>query len=250
MISSSLNIYQRRNAAKKIVYEHEFSKVKGEGLKYRYLPVEQVKPVVEDAWNEVGIIADIAATEISDVRDPWEKVSQYDGSVSLWFHIRMDLSIALVNVDDPADRVQMTFIGEAKDNSDKVISKAYTAALKNFFKVEFNIAEGPKDDPDATQSDDQLEREAAKSRAEKAKDDPFFSKAAPKDLVKPEVSKETRRQIDELCAMMLDASISDKVNEAIEQAISAAGVSYMKDLSPEVIAKIHSASKALKEVPQ
>ena len=38
-----LNIYQRRNLAKRIVREASFSKVKGEGLKYSYLPVDQIR---------------------------------------------------------------------------------------------------------------------------------------------------------------------------------------------------------------
>lgn len=245
-MTSDLNIYQRRNAAKKLVYEHEFSKVKTEGLKYKYLPVEQVKPVVEDAWNQAGIVVDIVSTEVEDVREPWEKTSQYDGSTSTWFHMRMTLTFALVNVDCPTDRVEVTVFGEAKDNSDKNLRKLYTAALKNFYMIEFNIAEGPKDDSDATQSDDQLEQETSK-RQDKAKDDPFFGKPkkspAPKD---PEHAK----LVNELCSMMMNSEVSAGVSLAIDEAMHAAGIDRLDKLPTEVLAKIRDNALALKEVPQ
>lgn len=199
--AQGLNIYQRRNLAKRTVYGVTFTKVKGQGLKYAYLPIDQVKPVVEKAWNDAGIVVDEVETVITDIREPWDQVSQF-GDKSRWYHKQMELTIAMVNMDNPADRVTMTFIGEAKDNSDKVSSKAYTAAIKNFYKLEYNVSDSPKDDADALQTDQAIEESnmteaelnaaKAKQRAEimaQAQADPFYGngKKAVKEAIGPDV---------------------------------------------------------------
>lgn len=170
-VFTPLNIYQRRLLAKRSVKAKTFAKMKGEGLKYAYISIEQMKPAVEEAWTEAGIVCDIVDTEVEDVRPPWDKQSQY-GDTSRWAHQIMALTLELVNVDEPSDRVRFTVYGEAKDNSDKMWNKLYTSALKNFYKVEYNIAESPKDDTDANQ-------EAPPVRRRAPANDPFFSKAAP-----------------------------------------------------------------------
>ena len=211
-----LNIYQRRNMAKKAVYEHEFSKTDGAGLKYKYLPVEKVKPVVEKAWNDAGIVMDLVETEFREMRPNWEQRSEY--GTSRWFHIEARLRIALVNIDDPSDRVGFEIYGEGKDNSDKAESKAYTAAIKNFYKLEFNIAEGPKDDADALQTDQAIEEsnmspkdlEAAKAaKLEQAKADPFFGKESTEQRQAEAVGK----------ALGADAEFLD--GEAISEVVKA-----------------------------
>ena len=212
--TTPLNIYQRRNKAKRAVYEHEFSKTASQGLKYKYIPVDQVKPIVEKAWNDNGIVMDVVETEFSQMRPDWEQRSEY--GPSHWFHVELRLKVALVNIDDPEDRVEIEVHGEGKDNSDKAESKAYTAAIKNFFKLEFNIADGPKDDPDAVQSDEEIEaanrNDEANRRAklealrEQAKDDRFLGSH----------SKETEAVID---AMGADAAFTDA--QALAEAVKA-----------------------------
>ena len=182
---TSKNLYQRRNDAKKKVFEHEFSKVKTGELKYAYLPIEQIKPIVEDAYNAAGIVMDIISLDLTEVMPPDIRTSTgYDGnpSKSTWLHMRGTLTIKLVNMDEPSDCVTVEVIGEAKDNSDKVTSKVYTSAIKNFYKAEFNISEGPKDDTDATQSDADLEKQSKATpkknetkRFTTPSADPFFS---------------------------------------------------------------------------
>lgn len=208
-----LNIYQRRNAAKRAVYEHEFSKTESQGLRYKYISIDQVKPVVEKAWNESGIVMDIIDTEFSKMRDDWEQRSEY--GPSHWFHVELRLKVALVNMDDPGDRVEIEVYGEGKDNSDKAESKAYTAAIKNLYKLEFNIAEGPKDDPDSLQSDEEIEasnrseetrRAKLEALREQAKDDPFLGSH----------SRETEAAID---AMGADAAFTDA--QALAEAVKA-----------------------------
>ena len=189
MTTVTKNLYQRRNEAKKEVYEHEFSKVRTEGLRYAYMPVESIKPIIEKAYNNTGIVMDIGSLVYDDVLPPWEKTSQY-GETSTWHFVRGSLTITLVNMDDPSDKATFTVVGEAKDNSDKVINKVYTAAYKNFLKLEFNVSEGPKDDTDAIQTEADLEKSekpkaeadpekkkprAASTMAKKVQtDDPFF----------------------------------------------------------------------------
>lgn len=218
-----LNIYQRRNMAKRIVREASFSKVKGEGLKYLYLPIEQIKPVVESAWNEAGIVMDILFEDVTDVREPTEKVSQYTGEKSIWYHKRMELGIALVNIDNPEDRYTCVITGEAKDNSDKTWNKLYTAALKNLYKIEYNIAER-KDDTDELQDEAMIEQANAgkgawRKQAQSA--DPFFSKAVPKAEPKPEpVKTETSVEVPEGAMTAADAVTLDRPIEQIRQSLA------------------------------
>lgn len=220
-----LNIYQRRNMAKKIVREASFSKVKGEGLKYTYLPVDQIKPVVESAWNDAGIVMDVLFEDVTDVREPIEKVSQYSGDKSVWYHKRMELGIALVNIDNPEDRYTCVITGEAKDNSDKTWNKLYTAALKNFYKIEYNIAER-KDDTDELQDEAAIEQANAKGgwrkqvqQAQSA--DPFFSKPAKAEPAKAEpVKVETPTEVPEGSITAADAVTLDRPIEQIRQSLA------------------------------
>ena len=214
----ALNIYQRRSMAKRIVREASFSKVKGEGLKYSYLPVDQIKPVVESAWNDAGIVMDVLFEDVTDVREPTEKVSQYSGDKSVWYHKRMELGIALVNIDNPEDRYTCVITGEAKDNSDKTWNKLYTAALKNFYKIEYNIAER-KDDTDELQDETMIEQANAGKgawRKQPQSADPFFSKPVPK----PEpVKVETPVEVPEGAITAADAVTMDRPIEQIRQSL-------------------------------
>ena len=213
-----LNIYQRRNLAKKIVREASFSKVKGEGIKYKYLPVDQIKPVVESAWNESGIVMDILFEDVIDVREPTEKVSQYTGEKSIWYHRRMELGIALVNIDNPTDRYQCVITGEAKSNSDKTWGMLYTAALKNFYKIEYNIAER-KDDDDAHQEEVMIEQVSDKGawRKQPPSDDRFFSKATP--MAEP-AKTETPVEVPKGAMTAADAVTLDRPIEQIRQSLA------------------------------
>lgn len=224
-----LNIYQRRNLAKRIVREASFSKVKGEGLKYSYLPVDQIKPVVESAWNDAGIVMDVLFEDVTDVREPTEKVSQYSGDKSVWYHKRMELGIALVNVDDPEDRYTCVITGEAKDNSDKTWNKLYTAALKNFYKIEYNIAER-KDDTDELQDEAMIEQANAKGgwRKQAQSADPFFGKPVKVESAKAEpVKVETPTEVPEGAITAADAVTLDRPIEQIRQSLGM----MMADLS-------------------
>lgn len=161
MAEKQLNVYQRISLAKQLVAKSTFTKDKSEGLKYPYLPIEQIKPVVEDAMNEAGLILDFGPLDTYNIREPYEKVSPYNGEKTMWYHLGGTQDFAWVNIDDPSDKLMQTFSGEAKDNSDKCVSKLYTAILKNFYKQFFNISTDRKDDPDNTE-DEKKEEDAYK----------------------------------------------------------------------------------------
>lgn len=173
----ALNVYQRLNLAKKLAAEAQLTKVKGEGLKFAYLPVDQMKPIVEEAMNAAGIVLMRSAMDYEDAREPWEVRNDY-GATTRWYHLRGHRAFWWVNVDNPEDTTEpVTYDGEAKDNSDKTLNKLSTAILKAFYKEEFNFSESPRDDTDNTEDEVKAERAQARAKAP-AKPDPFFNKPA------------------------------------------------------------------------
>ena len=180
MATSEMNLYQRRIQAKQEVYKHEFEKISGKGLVYKYIPIETIKPIVEKAWNEAGIIINLKGMIYDHVIPPTEKKTiNPDGSTSTatWTHMAGVITFEMVNADNPADKVEIVAVGEAKDNSDKVINKIYTSAIKNLYKTEFNITEGAKDDTDAIQTDDMLESKSTKKQGSIKPDFPPATKS-------------------------------------------------------------------------
>jgi len=147
----------------------DFKKVKGDGLKFSYLPIEQAKPLIEQVTSkhEITIIpVRYENLEGEPYTYRYEKKSKYDGSVTEWTFQTADVTFEFIG---PEDSIEMTIRAEAQDNSDKCISKLYTMAYKNMVKIVFGFAESPKDDPDATQ-----EEIPAKARRT-ASNDPFFN---------------------------------------------------------------------------
>ena len=60
---------------------------------------------------------------------------------------QLDMNFTLVNVDNPADRLEFSWSSEGADNGDKAINKAETAGQKYWLLKLLMISE--KDDPDA-----------------------------------------------------------------------------------------------------
>jgi hypothetical protein len=239
------NLCQRRIDAKKEVFKHEFSKVKTPGLQYAYMPIEKIKPIVEEAYNNAGIVIDIIGLETENVLEPEKRTTKNsygEESTSTWFFVRGVLDLRLVNIDDPADTYELSVIGEAKDNSDKVINKVYTAALKNFYKIEFNISEGPKDDTDAIQTDADLEKAARQTQqpkvAQKAPVTAQKAKEPPKDEL-TEISDTT------LNNGLLKASKDPMFSAMFKDALELAGVTSVlrldRDMKIALMRKIEEA---------
>lgn len=162
----------------------DFHKVKGEGLKFAYLPIEQAKPLIEQVTSENGITIIPTAYRVIEGENytyTYDKKSKYDGAVTKWTFQTADVDFLIMG---PEDSIEMTIRAEAQDNSDKLVSKVYTMAYKNMVKIVFGFAESPKDDPDATQ-----EEIPKMTRAEKAAQaDSFFGKKETTDTSATEAS--------------------------------------------------------------
>ena len=229
------NVWQRLADCKRIVAEATFTKVKGEGLKFAYLPIDQVKPIVEDAMVRAGLVLIRGEIEAENMREPWTQASPYGPGSSTWFHIRGRRSFTWVNIDNPADRTDpQVYESEAKDNSDKTMSKLNTAILKAFYKDEFNISDSPKDDIDNTEDELKAEREAQRRAAEaKAARDPFFTKgtkqAKPAEEIpapNPEpTATTTDRPRETMVATIVKASADMLLRPIVKKAIQDADAS-------------------------
>lgn len=236
------NLHQRLVEAKRIVGETKLKKVdpkKGGGLQYGYLPVSRMKPVVADAEVQAGITRTYGKVRIDDVRDPWEVPSNYGGGSTTWHHKMMSLEIILTNADNPDDQITQTFVGEAKDNSDKVINKLYTSALKNYFKQIYDIAESEEDDTDS-QQEPQVKVQPS--------NDSFFSKRAPKPSAapdpktdvptkqveepKPEVKSDYMTHTDAV-AILYKAEMNPIYKPGLKSHLSKCGADSIDDLSKE-----------------
>ena len=215
--ASTRNVYQRLADCKRIVAEAAFKKVKGEGLKFAYLPIDQIKPIVEDAMIKAGLVLLRGEIEAEPMREPWTSASQYGPGSSTWFHMRGRRTFTWVNIDDPTDRTDpQVYESEAKDNSDKTFSKLNTAILKAFYKDEFNISDSPKDDIDNTEDELRAEREAQRrAQEQKAARDPFFGDNTKKPAPKTEASTDRPREVmvDTICKMNNTAAMRPIVKE-------------------------------------
>lgn len=229
MATTSKNVYQRLADCKRIVAETAFKKVKGEGLKFAYLPIDQIKPIVEEAMNKAGLVLIRGEIEAENMREPWTQASPYGPGSSTWFHIRGRRSFTWVNIDDPADRTEpQVYESEAKDNSDKTFSKLNTAILKAFYKDEFNISDSPKDDTDNTEDEVRAEREAQKKAAEaKAARDPFFGGAKKETPApKPEPTEATAdRPRETMVETIVKASKDIMLRPIVKKAVQDADAS-------------------------
>ena len=227
--SKPRNVYQRLLDCKRIVAEATFKKVKGEGLKYAYLPIDQMKPIVEDAMVRAGLVLIRGEIEAENMREPWTQASPYGPGSSTWFHIRGRRSFTWVNIDDPSDRTEpQVYESEAKDNSDKTFSKLNTAILKAFYKDEFNISDSPKDDIDNTEDELKAEKEAQRKASEaKAAKDPFFG-GAKKEVPapKPEPTETTAdRPRETMVQTIIKASKDIVLRPIVKKAVQDADAS-------------------------
>lgn len=75
------------------------------------------------------------------------------------FHYVLDMLFEVINTDNPEDRFQVKWLGEATDYGDKGINKAITSAVKYFIMRLYNISEkGEGDDEFANEADENSPR--------------------------------------------------------------------------------------------
>lgn len=151
----SENVYTRLAKARaEFQKKADFSKVKTDGLKYAYLPIEQAKPLIEEVTAEQGITIlpyDLHIIEGVERTYHYNKESPYDKKITKWSFITAKIDFIIAGPE--LDTIEMSITAEAQDNSDKCISKLYTAGYKNLVKIVFGFAENAKDDADASQEE-------------------------------------------------------------------------------------------------
>lgn len=109
------------------------------GIKYAYRGVDQVAAELQPllAKHGVAIVPRVASHEVTDIEvggKPWT-------SHTVLVHW------SIYGPGGLDDKVEATTIGEGRDNSDKGVNKATTAAYKNLLLRMFSIGD-PAEDPD------------------------------------------------------------------------------------------------------
>ena len=97
-----LNVYQRVSIAKRIVARYTFSKVKGQELKFPYLPIDQVKPGVQasqiakdfykyfcdNGYKDNFVYGPLHGTGMIEVEAPWcETSSEYELKPNMLYQV-------------------------------------------------------------------------------------------------------------------------------------------------------------------
>lgn len=154
----------------------DFKKVKTEGLKFAYLPVEAAKPLIEECTARNGVtILPMDMEIIPEMTSRTDRDNGY-GKITSWLYITARVTFRIAC---PEDSIEMQIFAEAQDNSDKCINKVYTMAYKNLIKIVFGFSESGKDDSkfdDARQQDNDFNQGEVKKvpAAKTGKVDRFF----------------------------------------------------------------------------
>jgi hypothetical protein len=172
--------YTSHNLHQKIVdvmgmvkYLEYDGKVQFSGTNYRYLSETKITTMVRDAMKKVGLT-------LVPVRSESAQFS-IDGRAITG----VTMTYRLTNSDNPEEYIDVQMSGFGRDNMDKGILKAQTAAFKYAQRQAFMIPTG--DDPDDISSDE-LEHKA-KVADDKKTTEPEPKKEAPKPSPKPTENK-------------------------------------------------------------
>lgn len=177
-MTDELGLFDRLAAARADFQKaSNFKKVKAEGLRFAYLPVEAAKPVIEEATAAHGITILPMDMEIIDNMT-------HPRTDRGWLYITARVTFRIAC---PGDYLDMTIYAEAQDNSDKCINKVYTMAYKNLIKIVFGFSESAKDDSkfdDPRQQDNDFNQGIVETKRVPPKDtgkvDRFFDIQHPK----------------------------------------------------------------------
>lgn len=102
----------------------------------------------------VAIIPSVTSYERDDVKS---------ARGATGYHYTLQMSFTVINADDPADKLEATWMGESTDWGDKGINKAETSGTKYFYMRLFNISEKGDTDNEA----DKTSGSAAESKPAK-----------------------------------------------------------------------------------
>lgn len=225
------SIYERLAKARAEFQEvGNFSKVKTDGLKFAYLPIEQAKPIIEQVTAKNGITILPMSFEIVEGMTKREDKTNSYGNVTSWLYMTANVTFRIAS---PEESIDLDIMAEAQDNSDKCINKVYTMAYKNLVKIVFGFAESGKDDSkfdDARQQDNDFNQaDAFFTNTPKTSKRPEYKTpakpTAPSDPVKAKLIKDLTQIIlgggndMELVSSMLDGRNMDSLTVEELQAI-------------------------------
>jgi len=109
---------------------------------YNFIEHAAVSAAITKAQFENGIA--VFPTVESFTVD--EVTSKYG---ALGYHYILNMKFKVVNVDDPSDCFEATWLGESTDYGDKGINKAGTSGEKYFLMKLYHISDKSSNDPDA-----------------------------------------------------------------------------------------------------
>lgn len=176
-----MSLYKRLAEARaEFTAKANFSKVKGDGLKFAYLPVEAAKPLIEECTAKAGVTILPMDFDIIEEHTAKETKTNSYGNATSWLYMT---AVVTFKIACEEESEELRIMAEAQDNSDKCINKVYTMAYKNLIKILFGFSESAKDDSkfdDPRQQDNDFNQEPAiiRPRAAPAKKDSFFDKPA------------------------------------------------------------------------
>lgn len=120
----------------------------GKGKGYKAVTDEKVATAIRPALIEAGLVIIPVGRE---VRRTDELIKGYDGAERINRITEIDVTYRIVNVEDPADYVEVVSSGSGVDTQDKGVGKAMTYARKYMYLNTFMIPTG--EDPDDISSD-------------------------------------------------------------------------------------------------
>jgi ERF superfamily len=136
---SPLNLYQKINWVRGQLTEIAFDKTVGEGsYGYAVATHAAVNRALKPLLVEAGLVdcLSLISTEAVDTG-----LKQGKGNRSV-IHVRGQYTYSLINVDEPAERLEVQVDGWGEDSGDKGPGKAYTYAFKAARAKVFSISTG------------------------------------------------------------------------------------------------------------
>lgn len=111
----------------------------GAGIKYAYRGVDQVATELQPLLGEYGVVI---VPRIGS-----HEIDQIEVGGKPWTSHRVMVHWTIYGPGGVDDHIEATTLGEGRDNSDKGVNKATTAAYKNLLLRMFSIGD-PAEDPD------------------------------------------------------------------------------------------------------